>query len=159
MDAPRLSTSVYWNADTTTADIYLTDLAGTDLDPSTPLAELLGRIVHLHLFVVPLAGNTPIENSACSVTIRHIVMASGQVGVYSGGGFLNPTRVSDSEFGGTIRGATLRLTSRTPGFADKLGPATMELSYMANREVSLAKRIGSRVNEILLVTKEEKTTK
>ena len=155
MDAPRLSTAVYWNADSSSADIYLTDLSGTDLDPGTPLSELSGRIVHLQLFVVPLAGSTPIENSACSVTIRHIVLASGQVGVYSGGGFLNPTRVSRTELAGSLRGGTIRLTARTPAFADRLGPATVDLNFSAHREEALARRIGSRVNEVLLTARDE----
>ena len=153
MDAPSLPQVVYISEDGATADIYLTDLSADDLDPGRSLAELDGRIVHLHLFIVPLAGSTPIEDSACSVTVRHIVLARGKIGVYSGGGFLFPTRSTDNEFSARMSGATLRLTAETPGFSDRLGACTLDTSFRARRDESMATRIGQRVNEILLVVR------
>jgi len=150
MDAPRLPISVYSSPDTTTADIYLTDLAPVALDPATPLSELSGRIVHLHLFVVPLAGSTPMRETACSVTVRHIVLASGNVGVYSGGGYLNPRVTSGADIAGTVHGATLRLTGKTAGFKDRLGPATLDATFLAARDEAMARRIKSRVDQVLM---------
>ena len=149
MDAPRLPVAVYASPDSTTADIYLTDLTGEELDPTTDLSGLSGRIVSLHLFMVPLPGTTPMDSTACSVTVRHIVLAHGVIGVYSGGGFLNPRRQGESDLGGTVRGATLRLTGKTAGFADRLGPSTLEGSFVAVRDEALARRIRLRVDEIL----------
>jgi hypothetical protein len=152
MDAPRLPLAVYASPDSTTADIYLTDLTEEDLDPAADLAGLSGRIVSLHLFVVPLAGTTPLDPTACSVTVRHIVLAKGNIGVYSGGGFLNPSRAGGQDLAGHIEGATLRLTGKTPGFVDKLGPATLDATFKAAREEGLARRIKVRVEEILAKT-------
>jgi hypothetical protein len=140
---------VYSSPDTTTADIYLTDLASGALDPATPLAELSGRIVHLHLFVVPLAGSTPMRDTACSVTVRHIVMAKGSIGVYSGGGYLNPSVAHGSDLAGTVRGATLRLTGAAGAFKDRLGPATLEARFTAQRDEATARQVRARVDEVL----------
>ncbi len=152
MDAPRLSTGVYASPDSSSADIYLTDLADTDLDPGTDLAGLSGRIVELHLFVVPLPGTTPTDSTACSVTVRHIVLAHGSIGVYSGGGFLNPSREGGTDLGGTVRGATLRLTGKTGNFNDRLGPSTLSGHFTAARDEGTARRIKALVDEILAKT-------
>jgi hypothetical protein len=149
VDAPRLPLAVYSSPDSTTADIFLTDLTEDELDPTSDLSGLSGRIVSLHLFVVPLPGTTPLDPTACSVTVRHIVLAKGNFGVYSGGGFLNPSRAGGQDLAGHIQGATLRLTGKTPGFADKLGPATLDATFTASREEGLARRIKVRVEEIL----------
>lgn len=152
MDAPALPLAVYASPDSTTADIYLTDLTAEQLDPATDLSELSGRIVSLHLFVVPLAGTTPLDSTACSIAVRHIVLAKGNIGVYSGGGFLNPSRAGGTDLAGHVQGATLRLTGKTSGFVDKLGPATLDATFKASREEGLARRIKVRVEEILAKT-------
>jgi hypothetical protein len=150
VDAPRLPTAVYSTSDRNTADIYLTDLPMTALDPGTPLDGISGRIVHVHVFIVPRAGHTPIESSACSITLRHIVLAEGEVGIYSGGGFFLPSgRVGRRELSGRVKDATLRLTARTDGFADRLGAAVLSATIKAERNESLAKRIGARVDDVL----------
>lgn len=154
MDAPTLPTAVYLAKDPNTADIYLTDLDETALDRGTSLSGVSGRIVHLHLFLSPRPGSTPIESSACSVVIRHIVLAGEAIGVYGGGGFLMPRgRLGDREYGGTIRDATLRLTDQAGSFVDRLGPSTMEARFVARRDEALARRIGARVEDVLAVTR------
>jgi hypothetical protein len=152
MDAPRLPIAVYASPDTTTADIYLTDLSPDELDPGTDLSQLTGRILALHLFMVPLPGTTPMDTTACSVSIRHIVLARGSIGVYSGGGFLNPSREGGTDIGGDIRAATLRLTTRTPSFNDRLGPSTLDARFTASRDEALARRLKARVDEVLSAT-------
>jgi hypothetical protein len=149
-DSPVLSTSVYLSEDGNTADIYLTDLDAAALDPGAPLAGLSGRLVHMHLFLTPKPGSTPIAASACSVTARYIIIAEGQVGVYAGGGFLQPrSSLGEPTYVATVSEATLRLSAKTPGFKDRLGPAMLEARIAAERNEPAAKRIGARVAELV----------
>jgi len=157
MDAPTLPLAAYWAPDASTADIYLTNLDAAALDPGTDLSQVTGRIVHLHLFLVPLAGSTPVGSAACSVTIRHIVLARGSIGIYGGGGFLAPSgRPGNEEFGGSIKGATLRLSGQTTSFVDRLGASTMDAGFTAPRDEAMAKRIAARVNDVLAVVERSK---
>ncbi len=150
VDAAALPVAVYATPDGNTADIYLTNLSQPQLDPGGSLEGASGRLIHLHLFLTPKAGSTPIATSACSVTVRHIVIADGEVGIYAGGGFLAPrTRVGAEEFISEVNGATLRLTGKTGGFQDALGPATFEATVAAQHSESQARRIGARVEELL----------
>jgi len=152
VDAPILPHAVYSWVDANTANIYLTDLPAPALDPGTPLEGVSGRIVHLHMFLLPEAGSTPIESSACSISVRHIVIAGGQIGVYAGGGFFKPDSLTRSDdLRGRIRGATLRLTASTSNFADRLGPAVMDASISARRDEASAKRIAQRVEDLLRI--------
>lgn len=156
VDSPRLEEAAYWAADASTADIYLTDLGPAELDPGTDLSAVEGRIVHLHMFVVPLAGATPIDPEACSVTVRHIVLARGSIGVYAGGGFLLPGgRPGDAEFGGRIRGGTLRLAGHTKNFVDRLGASTMDAAFTARKDEATAKRIAARVRDVLAAVEKD----
>jgi hypothetical protein len=149
-DVPNLPISAYWASDPNTADLYLTDLDSSQLDRGTDLSKVSGRILHIHMFIAPLAGSTPIASSACSVTVRHVVLAQGALGVYSGGGFMLPSgHPGDATFGGTISDATLRLTGKTVTFNDRLGPATLSASIATRHDESLAKRIGARMSDVL----------
>jgi hypothetical protein len=145
-------TRVFSATDRNTADFYLTDLPASAAEPGADLSKLSGTLVHVHLFLSPRPGETPIADEACSFTVRQAVFANGQFGVYSGGGFFTPARdLGDKTNGGRFRGATLRLTHSTPGFEDKLGPSEMAGSFRAGRDdVSsaawaslLARTIGS----------------
>jgi hypothetical protein len=154
VDAPALRTAAYRSSDRNTAEVYLTDLDAAALEPGSDLSGISGRIVQIRLFMEPLAGSTPIATSACSVIVRHIVIADGQVGVYGGGGFLHPDRgAGRSRFSGTLRGATLRLTGRTDGFNDALGPAVLDANFSARRDEELAGKIARRVDDLLLAVK------
>ena len=131
-------------------DLYMTDLTREQLDPAVALEELSGSLVHVRMFIRPRAGKTPIDSTATNVTIRHVVLSGGAIGVYGGGGFLFPrsSRTSDA-FIGRMRGATLVLTDRTPNFIDPLGPSTMSLSVRAPRDEALAALIAARLDESL----------
>lgn len=125
---------VYTASDRNTADFYLTDLPPAASAPQADLRAFTGTIVHVHLFLRPKAGATPIDPGACSVSVRQLVVAGGQAGLYSGGGFMDPSSdVGSASCGGTFRGATLRLTASTPGFLDKLGPSEMRAKFDARR--------------------------
>lgn len=150
--APAMPVVAYSARDPNTADLYLTNLTPDQLDPATDLADLDGHIVHIHMFVAPRAGKTPIDQTACSVTIRHAVLARGAIGMYGGGGFLLPSgKAGDETFGGSIRSATLRLLGSTPGFRDPLGAVEFDASVRAPLDEPLARLIGQRIEDVALL--------
>lgn len=155
VDAPTLRTTAYMSSDRNTAEVYLTDLDASALVPGSDVSGVSGRIVQIRMFMEPLAGSTPIQSSACSVIVRHIILADGEIGIYGGGGFLNPNRrAGRSHFSGTLREATLRLTGKTPGFNDALGAATLDASFSAPRNEELARTIARRIDDLLLIVGE-----
>lgn len=135
---PRIA--VFEAVDDQSANIYLSDLpSDTLLRLSRGDASVLrdtppiGSIVHIHLFLLPAAGRTPIDFNANNFTVTHLVFAgqdtSGQpaVGVYGGGGFLLPAAfrgdLADPVFEGVIEDATLAFDVGTPSFVDRLDGA------------------------------------
>lgn len=140
----------YRSSDANSAEIYMTDLPESALEPGADLSGVAGNMTQLRMFIDPDPGSTPIDPTACSVTIRHIVIAGGEVGVYAGGGFLNP---SDSPgrgtFGGTVRRASVRLVAASPGFKDLLGPSVFTGAFSAQQDDKLARRMEARFRSLL----------
>jgi len=133
----------YLSADINTADFFLSDLPADAFADNADLSQFSGSLIQIHMFLAPKAGSTPIAFSATSATVRQIVFSQGQMGMYSGGGFLLPSGTAgDSTFGGKIHSASMRLTARTPGFADKLGPAEFASGLSVPKDVSRAKRMS-----------------
>ncbi|MBL9031483.1 MAG: hypothetical protein JNM80_07215 [Phycisphaerae bacterium] len=150
VDSPRLPTAVYRVGSANTAEVFLTDLSPEALEPGTDLAVVDGRIVQLRVFLVPRAGSTPIDPTASSLAIRHVVLSGGALGVYSGGGFMQPRdRVGSPSVSGRVAGATVRLTARTPEFVDRLGAASFDASFRATLDESRANRIAARLDDVL----------
>lgn len=133
----------YYAADPNTADFYLSDLPAEAFADDADLSRFSGSLVHVHMFIAPKAGATPIAFTANSVTVRHLIIAEGQLGQYSGGGFLLPKGTAgDATFGGTLKDASMRLTARTPGFVDRLGACEFESGLKVPKDVSRAKRMA-----------------
>lgn len=153
-----LATQVYSAGDRSTADFYLSDLPAELLSDQARLATQSGSIIHIHLFITPKAGQTPLDPNACSVAIRQIVLSAGSVGVYAGGGFLNVAEVGNPSIHGNIREATLRLAAASPTFDDRLGPCEMAVSFTARRDEPKARAIGLSVQNILRSVPEVKST-
>jgi hypothetical protein len=125
---------MYRFQDKNSADIVLADF---DLQDLTDFSDLPmdGQIMHIHFFVRPRPGRTPIATTACSATVRHIVLSRGEIGVYTGGGFMLPRGTTgDHRFGGSIDPATLRLSRSTEYFIDALGASTADVSFSASRQ-------------------------
>lgn len=122
-----LPTRVYRPSDAGLADFYLTDLPEATLRAGGDLSQASGTVVHVHLFVEPEAGRTPLASTATSATVRVLVLANGQAGIYAGGGFARGDRedVGDARLSVGLRGTTMRLQRATPGFSDLLGPSVM----------------------------------
>ncbi|MEM1183785.1 MAG: hypothetical protein AAGI53_02175 [Planctomycetota bacterium] len=143
--APELPHRVYIPRTQSSADIYLTDLDPQALaralaDPTDPIT---GTIIHLHLFVRPKPGRTPIDDTALSATVRYIVLAKGQAGIYDGGGFLLPEqRPGGDRFEATMLDASVRLSSKTEGFIDRIGRGALELEFKAERNEPSAELIA-----------------
>ena len=154
---PSFPTRAYTHADADTADIYLTDLSAEALtalleNPGDPAVS--GQLVHVHMFVRPKPGRTPIEPTAISATVRHVIVAGGQVGLYTGAGFMFPSgSPGDGVFGGSITRADLRLQRATPGFTDRLGPAEMTISFAARKDPELSDELHRRIELLTLAAR------
>lgn len=150
---PRLATKAYMNEDNSVADIYLTDLSDEALQLRAPLDGVSGTIVHVHLFALPKAGKTPIDDTASTAAVRTLVISNGHLGVYGGGGFMLPSgKPGGKSIGGSIRAASVRLTGSTPGFDDKMGAAEFSASVSAPRDEPRARALASRFEELVRLT-------
>lgn len=143
---PAFTTAVYRYIDPSTADVYLSDLPLERLmDARDGLSDVSGNIVQLHIFLVPQAGKTPIDPTACNVTIRHAVLANGAAGIYAGAGFSDISTLGGGTVSGDLLGATLRLGEATADFADALGPQRMLGTYKAELDEDAALALGDRM--------------
>ncbi len=159
-DAPGLPIGAYIAESSNSATVYLTDLDPVALDRGSDLSKVSGRIVQINMFLRPAAGTTPVSSNACSATVRHIILANGSIGIYSGGGFLSPSgHVGDAKFSGSLKGATMRLSGSSGNFVDRLGAAVMRADFTARRDEAMAKRIAARVDDVLLKVGEPKPGK
>jgi len=146
---PSLPTRVYTSEDRNTVDLYLTDIDLDTLSEPDTLAGATGQIVHIHMFLRPKPGSTPIDRTAVSVTVRYIVLADGRAGVYAGGGFMLPTGEPDGgRFGGSIPEATLRLAGATEGFDDLIEHGVLTFRGRARRDDEVAEIIGRAMDRL-----------
>lgn len=156
-DSPVLPIGAYLAESESAATVYLTDLDAAALDRGSDLSRISGRIVQIRLFLNPSPGSTPVVTTACSATVRHIILANGSIGVYGGGGFLDPSgRIGDVRISGSLRGTTARLTGSAGAFSDRLGASNLDAHFSVRRDDALAKRIGARVDDILLAVGEKR---
>jgi hypothetical protein len=88
--------------------------------------KLNGQVVNIQVLWEPKPGLTPIEPTTTNLSIRLVVFAEGEVGVYGGGGFawLRGT-AEDGDMGLLLTGSNLSLIARTKNFVDLLSPAEM----------------------------------
>lgn len=159
--ATTYTTAVYRPIDPQTADVYLTDIPVQRITgPKDRLGDAVGSIVHLHVFLVPKAGDTPIDQTACNVTIRHIVLAGTPrgvaasdipaMGLYAGAGFVQPDdTIGGESLGGGVTGASHRLTRSSPGFRDLIGTGSIGGTFNARRDDALARQIAGRIESLV----------
>lgn len=157
--APAIRAAVYKRIDDNTADLYFSDIPESRLtDGGDNLGDASGVILHIHFFLEPSAGNTPIDDTACNATIRSLVLAPGAdgtadsqvIGVYGGGGFLFPSGSPGSRvFGGSMRDGTHRLLGSTTGFRDALGPASLSGKLLAVRDDAAADIVQRKMRVLL----------
>jgi hypothetical protein len=103
------------------------------------------------MFVKPRPGSTPIADTACTSTVRYIVLADGRVGVYGGGGFLFPKGKTDgSTFSGSMDDATVRLVASGPGFIDRIGAGVLDVGFKSRRDDELAGLLARTADRLAL---------
>ena len=156
---PRLITGVYRYFDPNTADVYLSDIPAARLaNLNDPLTGVSGSIVHLHIFLVPYAGSTPIDSTACNITIQNLVLSGRTdgvppmpvMGLYAGGGFLLPDGdVGDNRIGGSVDLASHRIYRYSPGFSDRLGTGALEGRFSAKLDDATARKIDTRLESLI----------
>lgn len=148
--AADLPIAIFASPDDSTVDAFLTDLPLARLaDPADTLSDLSGSIVHVHIFLIPEAGKTPIDDSALNAAVRHVVIARGAVGEYVGGGFVaagDPPALGEGDsYGADIRSASLHISRAGGAFADKLGPAVISGSFSAIRDEKACRVVAARL--------------
>jgi len=144
---------VFRARDEVSADIYMTDLSDAELraffveDPDW--STITGSIVQIRLFIDPKPGSTPIDQTAVSASVRSIVIAQGEIGVYDGAGFLLPGgSIEDGSIRGSIRGAPIRLTRRTPGFRDPLVSPSFDVRFSVRQDEQASDELDARVDAL-----------
>ena len=148
---PEFPTRVFVSDGVNTADLYLTDLEEDVLDDPARLAASTGQILHVHMFLRPKPGSTPIEETAITVTARYIVLSDGRAGVYAGGGFLLPSGgPGSSRFGGWMSDATLRIVGKTEGFEDLIRSGVLDLRERGRNDPETSALIGRAADRVAL---------
>lgn len=154
---------VFFPIDEQSADIYLTDLP---TDVILRLAEgdrsvltedpPVGSVVHIHMFLLPNAGRTPIDFEASNFTVTHVVFAGldtngdPAVGQYGGGGFLLPSDdLEGDRFDAVIRGASLTYMTGTQSFVDRLDGAELDGSFRLGRDRVFTAAIRSALRRVV----------
>ena len=147
--AVRPVEAVYRPVDRNTADLYFTDIPGVGAPGSSGLG-LTGSVVHVHLFLTPKAGSTPIDFTASNMTVTHVLLADGAFGVYSGAGFLLPNAPPGGRsLGGRVEDATLRPGGRAPGFAERLGWNELSGRLSATRDERRSAQLAAWLDAVL----------
>lgn len=143
-ETATLPTRVFAPSKVGVADIYMTDIPEQVLKEGGDLSSATGVIVHVHCFLRPRAGKTPIDPDATTAIARVFVLTgNGNAGLYAGGGFfLTDDEPKDKTFSGSLRGATLYLSRATTGFDDLLGPSRLEGGISGRRDEALAGRLA-----------------
>lgn len=129
-------TAYYRHADDNTVTFVLLD--GPEAEPE--------QAAVIRLFWRPRAGRTPLEETATNCTITYLVFAEdpdpaadprdpGQIGVYSGAGFLHPDgKPGPATLSADMWEAALTLETRSDRFVDLLGDASLTGSFRAERD-------------------------
>ena len=122
---------------------YASDIPVEQLAAATADTKLNGQIVNVQIMWEPKPGMTPLEPTTTNASIRLVVFAEGEVGVYGGGGFAWLRGApEDGDMGLLITGSNLSLIARTKGFVDLLSPAEMLGTVQARMDE--AKALGVR---------------
>jgi hypothetical protein len=129
------TTRAYAHQDRNSVDFFLTDLPDSVWLGGADVTGLNGVIVHVHMFITPRAGRTPISTSASTCSVRVLVLSNGEMGLYGGGGFLTRSGTpGEPALSARVARATVRLTRATSGFEDALGASVFEGGFSCTRD-------------------------
>lgn len=137
----------------TNAEILATDLSIEDLDPANGFVGVRGQITRLRMFTRPIAGRTPVSNSAGNAVVQHVVINDGVLAVYGGAGLLRPgARPGANPLSVVLRDGTLRLTRSNGPVADPIGTARVDLGLTASLDAAMSRLIAARLDQIIEMT-------
>ncbi len=133
------TTAVYSDQLTNETSFYVTDLS---VDVIYEQSFDTGQVLRIELLWEPKPGKTPLDKSATNVSLRYVIFADGEIGVYEGGGFalVNTIALTD-RVTVSILDASLRLGPATPGFNDLLGPTRITGTFTADRDPQTTHRL------------------
>lgn len=139
--------AVYGTSTSGDVSIFLTDI---------PLADLMrgdveeGQLVHVELLWQPKAGATPMDPSATNVTVRHLIVSGGEMGLYGGAGFATFSgNIDRGPIAVNMKDSTLRLLDATEGFVDPISPGTMVGRVRAERSPEQARKLFRAASQML----------
>ena len=119
---PSLGTGTYAQ-EAAQSSFILSDVDFSTLESGTPV---FGYVLHVNLLWIPKAGRTAVDPTATNTSIRLVVLAGTELGVYGGGGFAWPGGdLGEPEFTLELVGSNMSLIACTPGFQDLMSPASL----------------------------------
>jgi hypothetical protein len=134
---PSLGVGTYAQESAQTS-LILSDVDFATVEPGTPV---YGYVLHVNLIWVPKAGRTAVDPTATNTSIRLVVLAGNELGVYGGGGFAWPDgELGDPEFSLELVGSNMSLIACTPGFQDLMSPASLTGTLTATLDDAATRR-------------------
>ncbi len=140
-------TAFYADGDSVETSFILSDV-GLDQLLSGQFSR--GHVVRVNLLWVPKPGATPMDSSATNASIRYIIVADGELGVYAGAGFALPQGdASGASLTVRLRDGSLILLESTDGFVDLLSPATLTGSFTATHNDQRARQLSAALRRLV----------
>ncbi len=140
-------TAVYADFNSVETSFFVTDIPIDDLLAGNVTT---GMVVHIDLLWEPAAGKTPMDSSATNVTVRYIVFADGEMGLYGGAGFAMPKgEPGKGSMSLTLRDASMTLLDSTSGFVDLLSPARLTGKITAGLDERRSRQMAYAVNQLV----------
>ncbi len=140
-------TAVYADFNSTETSFFMTDIPMDDLLAGNITT---GMVVHIDLLWEPTAGKTPMDSSATNVTVRYIVFADGEMGLYGGAGFAMPKgEPGKGSMSLALRDASITLLASTDGFVDLLSPARVTGKITAGFDERRTRQMAYAVNQLV----------
>lgn len=150
------NTQVYSGSDPNSVDFYITDLPDTVWKQGGDVSGVTGQLVHIHMFITPKAGRTPIATTANTATVRWLILTQGRIAVYGGGGYFQRSGdVGDESLSGVLADSTLRLVHASPGVADRLGPSVLSMGVSANKDDATAAALSRAFSSLVQSSKSQ----
>ena len=109
-----------------------------------------GNVVRVDLLWMPKPGATPMDSSATNASIRYVIVADGELGVYAGAGFALPVGdASGRSLEVRLRDASLELLESTDGFVDLLSPATLTGTFTATHNDRRTRQLSTALRRLV----------
>lgn len=135
---PELGLGTYAQEDAQSS-LILSTVDFSALESGTPV---YGYVLHVNLLWVPKAGRTAVDPTATNTSIRLVVIAGSELGVYGGGGFAWPDgELGEPEFSLELVGSNMSLIACTPGFQDLMSPASLTGTLTATLDDAATRRM------------------